>query len=672
MLQPIIIAVFILVAGGLLSWGMRVRKSTAVFIGALATVMAGSLGVYGSVNVLLIQGIINQRRLWNAPYASLSVGIDPLTAFFLLPIFIVGALVALHAFRRPPGDYAANRPHEFWLFLNLTLAGAIGVAIARNAVLFLFAWEIMTVASFLLIENSQRQPGGRSGGWVYLTAGHLGCAALFAMFALMGAGRILDFNHLQASGALMSVVFILGIVGFGGKIGLSPMQSWYPEPYPQAPAYCGAVLSGIVGNMGVYGLIRLLLILGGGEATTAPRWWGFLLLAAGLASALIGAARAMACRDLSRLLAWSSVENYGLIVAALGLGLVAAACGNGVAAYMGFAAAIFHTLSHAVVKSLLFLTASNIYARTGTRNLDRMGGLMHRLPVTGALFLIGALGAACVPPLCGFAGEFLLLMSAFTGAIGFQEATISAGIMFVAISIVAVASGLAVAAYLKAFGFAFLGNAKGPGAASNSKERRAGLIPNMILAAIALGMAALSPQILGVIGPTSLRLVNRWRETTTGSEDIDLWLSSNATSALESAFIGSWLLAGIVALAYIVRRWILSGKKTAAAPTWDCGYAAPDARMQYTATSFTRPLAENFHSVVNMETRTSPPRGLFPTEAGESASDTPGVERALGFSHLFRFANRISAYIRVIQTGRVQMYLLYMALVLVILLIWKL
>lgn len=670
MLQFTHYAILILVAAALAPLAVRRHPGAAAYVGTLGTGMAAALGLFAAINTILSQSIETQRRLWNAPYASLSTGIDPLTAFFLIPIFLVGALVALHAFQRRAGDYAANYPGEHYLFLNLTLAGAAGVAVARNAVLFLLAWELMTVASFLLVENSQRQPGGKSGGWIYLTAGHLGCAALFAMFALMGTGRILDFNHLTATGPLMSVVFILGCVGFGGKIGLAPLQTWYPEPYSQAPAHVGAILSGVVGNMGIYGLVRLLFILGKGEAP--PVWWGFLLLAGGLASAIIGAARSMGSRDLSRLLAWSSVENYGLIASGIGLGLVAAESGNGIASFLGFAAAILHTLNHSVAKSLLFLTAATIYPRTGTRNLDRMGGLMHRLPATGALFLVGALGAACVPPLNGFAGEFLLLMSAFKGALGSGHAPVSAGAMMLAIALVAVTSGLAVAAYLKAFGFAFLGNPKGPGAVSRSKERRSVLLPHMALAAAAVLMAAFSPRILDFIGPTAGRLAGLWRESATGNHDIDLWLASRGDGILDSAFVGSWLVAGCVALAYIVRRTLTRGKAQETAPTWDCGYAAPDARMQYTASSFTRPLADDFQVVVNLDKRETPPRGLFPTERSESLSEAPGVERAWGFGHLFRAVNRVAGSLRVFQSGRVQTYLLYMGLALVILLIWKL
>lgn len=670
MLQWIVWAIAALVIGGIASWIARPRPGVSAALGAAGCLAAAVLGLHGALGLLLAGNLESRRLVWNLPYTTMNVGADSLTALFLIPLFLVGAVVALHAVRRTPGEYAANRPHEHWLFLNFTLAGAALALVARNAVVFLAAWEIMTAASFLLIENDQRQPGGKGGGWVYLSAGHIGCAALFALFALLGAGRgTLDFASLEAAtGTTASAAFLLACVGFGGKVGLAPLQTWYPEAYPAAPAHVGAILSGVVGNMGIYGLLRTLSILGGG-GKTPPEWWGYVLVFAGLASGIIGAARSLASRDLSRLLAWSSVENYGLMAAGIGLGLLGAADHNSVVSFLGFAAAILHMGSHAVSKALLFLAAGSVYARTGTRNLDQTGGLLKRLPATGGLFLVGALGAASVPPLNGFIGEFLLLMSAFTGAGRYHSQSVAAVAMFLFIVVLAVIGGLAAAAYLKAFGFVFLGNPRGAGAASSSPERRRGLLPHALLAAAALALAALSPWALAAVAPAASRLVDLWREQESG--DLALWLSSDGPRVLDSVFAGCWLLAGCVAAVYLLRRVFTSGKKSASAPTWDCGYAAPDNRMQYTASSFVRPVAESFNVLVSLEDKETPPKGYFPSGASfESA--TPGVEKAWGFSHLFKYVAWLAAKIRVTQAGRVQIYLLYMAVALVVLLMWKL
>ncbi len=669
MLHWILCAIAAYAASGIIAWSLRHRPDFAGIIGAAGCLLAAVFGLYAAGSCLLTGSIERSRLAWNAPYTSLTLGMDYSTSLFLLPLFAIGALAALYALRRLPGDYAANQPHQHWLFLNLTLAGATLVLIARNAVLFLFGWELMTVASFMLVENDQRKPGGRSGGWIYLSAGHLGCAALFAMFALLGAEKgTLDFANMAAAPGTASIAFLLACVGFGGKIGLAPLQTWYPEAYAAAPAHVGALLSGVVGNLGVYGFIAFLNIPGVGGAPP-PAWWGYLLIACGLASAVAGAARSLASRDLSRLLAWSSVENFGLMAAGLGLGLLGAAYGNAVVSFLGFAAAILHVLNHSVSKALLFLSAGSLYARSGTRDLDRMGGLLKRLPLTGFLFLTGALGAAATPPLNGFVGEFYLLLSAFTGVREFAPASLAAAAMFLILAAVAVTGGLAAAAYLKAFGFAFLGNPRGPGAASLKGEQKSHLLPHAVLALLALALAGLSPWALAVVARPARRLATLWRPG--GAPDLERWLAESGPQTLSAAFTGCWLLAGCLALAYLLRRLALRGKKTAFAPTWDCGYAAPDARMQYTASSFVRPAAENFHAAAILRDQENPPRGYFPA-AASFASDTPGVETAWGFSHLFRGAAWLAAKVRVMQAGRVQIYLLYMAAALIVLLLWKL
>lgn len=659
----------ILVFTGLGAWIFRGRGAFSGILGAGGCVAAAAMGLWGVGNCLFFRQIETRRELWNVPYGSLSLGLDSLSALFLVPAFLVGGMAAMSALRRLPGDYATNRPREHWLFFNLTLASAVLAILARNAVLFLFAWETMTVASFLLVENDQRESGARSGGWVYLTAGHLGGACLFAMFAILGnAGGKLDFSSLAATGTGLSIAFALAFAGFGGKVGLAPFHAWYPESYPAAPAHVGAILSGVIGNLGIYGLARFLNLFGKGEPP--PEWWAYLLLAGGLASALLGAARSLASRDLSRLLAWSSLENYGLMATGLGLGLLGSATGNGMVSFLGFAGAIIHMLNHSISKGLLFLAAGTIYARTGTRDLNRMGGLLKRIPLTGLLFLVGGLGAAAIPPLNGFVGEFLLLMAAYNGVAGGAPTSLSAAAMVVAVAAVATVGGLAAAAYIKAFGFVFLGNPRGPGSASTGAERRGLLVPQCILAGLALLAAGLSPRLIDLIGPSAETLARLWSGSPTGVLGMEAY-SGTGGDVLYAAAIGSWLLAGCVAFAFLIRFALMRGKRAAKGLTWDCGYAAPGDRMQYNASSFARPLAETFDSCVTLEDKEQKPEGLFPGQASFSSS-TPGVNRAWGYSQVFSLVAKIASRVQAIQTGQVHTYLLYMGAVLVILLLWKL
>ncbi len=657
--------ILVLILSGLAAWIMQLRTAGPALLGAVGCVVGAGLGLYGAVSCLWLRQLETSRNLWNVPYGSLVIGLDSLTAIFLLPTFAIGAIAALAAIRRAPGDYAANHPHEHWLFFNITIAAAALALVARNAVLFLFAWEIMTVASFLLVENDQRAPGQRSGGWVYLTAGHIGCACLFVLFALMASeGATLDFSSLKAAGSTATAVFLLACVGFGGKAGLAPLHAWYPESYPHAPAHVGAILSGVVGNLGIYGLLRILTLLG--DSQPPPVWYGYALLFAGLASALIGAARSLASHDVARLLAWSSVENFGLMFTGIGAGLLGLAYGNHIVALLGFAGSILHVLNHSVSKALLFLSVGTVTLRSGTRMLDRMGGLAKRLPLTGLLFLIGGLGAASVPPLNGFASEFMLLFSAYTGAISLDGGMAAAFV--IAIATLALVGGLAAATYMKAFGFIFLGPARGPAAASHKNEQRRSLLPHCLLAVLALGLAGLSPYVLTILSPAAESLIRLW---SVDSTPIQNWKTSGGTEALLSAALGCWLIAGCVGVAYLIRFVLIRGKKAATGPTWDCGYAKPDNRMHYTASSFARPLAETFRMAAPGTDKETVPTGLFP-RASSFASENPGVEQAWGYRRIFSAIARIAAKVRLMQTGQVQTYLLYMAVVLVALLLWKL
>ncbi|MCC8180980.1 MAG: hypothetical protein LIP23_08745 [Planctomycetes bacterium] len=662
-------ALGIMVVSGLAAWAMRAQPSLSGPVGAGGGMAACCLGLWGSGQCLLFRQLESQNIQWSVPFGSMSMRLDLLAALFLTPIFLVGAMTALAAVRRLPGSYAANRPGEHWLFHNLTLAAAAGAVLARNAVFFLFAWELMTVASFLLIENEQREPGARRGGWVYLTAGHIGGACLFAMFALMGGGSgRLDFLSFSVHGWTVTAVFILAVVGFGGKIGLFPFHAWYPESYPAAPPHVGALLSGVVGNLGIYGLMRILYLLGQGGPP--PAWWGLLLLGCGLASAVIGAARSLVSRDLSRLLAWSSVENYGLMACGVGLGLIGAARADGIVSFLGFAAALFHMLNHSVSKALLFLCAGDVYNRAGTRDPGRMGGLLKRLPLTGMLFLIGALGAAAIPPANGFASELLLLLSAFTGVVE-MNSTADLAVMVAALAGIGLVGGIAAAAYAKAFGFVFLGNPRGPGGIAAVSERRAYLAPHLILAGLAIFLAAASPQVLEIVRPAAEVLTRAWLPTDPDGNPVARLVATAAGNPLRSAHTAFWLVAGTAAAAALARWLLVRRKRVRQAPTWDCGFAVPDARAQYTPSSFVQPLGKTLSIFANQLEQKTPVEGVFPAR-GEFSASVPGVERAWGYSQLFNLIGKVAGWIRVTQAGRVQIYLLYMAAVLIALLLWKL
>jgi formate hydrogenlyase subunit 3/multisubunit Na+/H+ antiporter MnhD subunit len=282
-------------------------------------------------------------------------------------------------------------------FFNLLLASMLLVVTARNGVLFLVSWEIMSLSSFFLVMFEDEKPGVREAGWTYLVTTHLGTALLLAMFVLLGRNSgSLDFDALSAPEAIAGVVFLLGLIGFGTKAGLMPLHVWLPEAHPVAPSYVSAVMSGVMIKMGIYGLLRTLTWLG-----EPPAWWGWTLLVLGVVSGVLGVLYALAQHDLKRLLAYHSVENIGIIAMALGVGLLGVHYRIPAMAALGFTGGLLHVVNHALFKSLLFLGAGSVLHATGVGDLDRLGGLLKRMPITGTTFLIGAAAICGLPPLNG-------------------------------------------------------------------------------------------------------------------------------------------------------------------------------------------------------------------------------------------------------------------------------
>src|SRR5260370_23854303 len=349
---------------------------------------------------------------WDVPYGSRFLDLDPLSGFFLIPVFVLCALAAIYG-----ADYLeAYRGKKSlappWFFFNLLVASMVVVILARNGVLFLMAWEMMALSSFFLVTFESEKESTRQAGWIYLVASHIGTAFLLALFILLGrANGSLDFDRFSVSSGA-GLLFVLALVGFGTKAGFIPLHVWLPEAHPTAPSHVSAVMSAVMIKTGIYGIVRVMMILGAPQA-----WWGWVLCGIGLSSGVIGVLLALAQHDLKRLLAYHSVENIGIIALGLGVGTLGVRTGLPAVAAVGFAGALLHVLNHTLFKGLLFLAAGNVAHSTHTREIDHLGGLLRRMPRTGVIFLIGASAISGLPPLIGFSIEFLIYLANFKGAV---------------------------------------------------------------------------------------------------------------------------------------------------------------------------------------------------------------------------------------------------------------
>jgi hydrogenase-4 component B len=653
----LLLALGFLVVGGLAALLAQGSPRWSTFLGVGGAVTGCVVGVIPAGCILLREPLRSLRVPWDVPYGAFFVQIDALSAFFLLPIFGLSALAALYGAEYMLAYRDEKSVGASWFFFDLLVASMAMVVVARNAVLFLVAWELMALASFFLVTFRDEEENVRAAGWIYLVATHFGTACLLALFVLLGRGTgSLDFDRFTAASGV-GPLFILAVVGFGTKAGVMPFHVWLPEAHPAAPSHVSAVMSGVMIKTGIYGLVRTLTFLG-----PLPAWAGWLLIGVGATSGVLGVLSALAQHDLKRLLAYHSVENIGIITLGLGLGLVGLHVGSSSLAVLGFAGGLLHVLNHAVFKGLLFLGAGSVFHATGTRDLEELGGLLKRMPWTGLTFLIGAMAISGLPPLNGFVSEFLLYLGAFGAAT--SPVTQGAVPALVVIAALALIGGLAVACFTKAFGIVFLGEPRGEHAAHAHEAGHAMRIPMQTLAAACLLIGMLSPVVVRALAPLL--------EQVTGLPPERVGLEvAQAAGTLGSITMCALGLVALAAVLTALRRSVLSRRLVNQAATWDCGYVQPTPRMQYTASSFAQPLTDLFGPLLATRRRVSPPEGLFPRAASFS-TDAPDACREHLYRPAFNGIGRTLSAFRWLQHGRVQLYVLYIGLTLLVLLVWKL
>jgi formate hydrogenlyase subunit 3/multisubunit Na+/H+ antiporter MnhD subunit len=627
-------------------------------MGTLGAVAAGVVGLAATLPVLAGAPARSLRVAWQVPHGAFFVAVDALSALFLLPVFAVGALTAVYGGEYLRGEGGGRSLGPPWFFFNLLLASMAMVIMARNAVLFLMAWEVMAVTSFFLVTFDDEEPSACRAGWTYLVAAHLGTACLLVLFVMLGRGSgSLDFDRFAPATESAGLLFLLALAGFGTKAGLLPFHVWLPEAHPAAPSHVSALMSGVMIKTGIYGLLRTLPALG-----TPHPWWGWVLCAVGLASGLYGVLFALAQSDLKKLLAYSSVENAGIVAMGLGLGVLGLAVGLPVLAVLGFAGALLHVVNHSLFKSLLFLAAGAVVRATGTREIDRLGGLLKRMPWTAAAFLVAAAAICGLPPLNGFVGEFVVYLGALQGITSTRGAATLP--MLAVLGGLALVGGLAAACFTKAFGMVFLGEPRGADAASAHEAPRSMLAPMLALAAACVLAGAAAPQVTSALAPVLAQV------TGLTAAEVGAALSTVIAPLSFVALLGLALIV-LVALLAGLRRALLARRVVSAAPTWDCGYAAPSPRMQYTGSSFTQPLADLFAPLLRTRVHVVPPDGAFP-RAASLATETPDLCGDRMYGPAFAGIESALAAFRWLQHGGVHLYVLYIALTLVALLVWKL
>ncbi|MEW6079230.1 MAG: proton-conducting transporter membrane subunit [Thermodesulfobacteriota bacterium] len=624
------------------------------------TGVAGAVPAIIAALVVLETGTAVSLRLpWPVPFGSFYVAVDPLSAFFILTISLVCALAAVYGTAYLDAYRAGKNLGPAWAFFNLLFASMLLVVISRNGLLFLVAWETMSLSSFFLVMFEHEKQEVRLAGWVYLVAAHAGQACLMFLFVFLGRqSGTLDFDAFTVppGAAAAGVLFLLAVAGFGAKAGFLPLHVWLPDAHPAAPSHVSAVMSGVMIKTGIYGLVRIISLLG-----MPAQWWGWTLILVGAVSGVMGVLFALAQHDIKRLLAYHSVENIGIISLGLGLWLLGVSTGHPALAALGLMGGLLHVINHAVFKSLLFFGAGAVAHAAGTRNMDVMGGLAKRMPRTALAFGIGSAAICGLPPFNGFVSEFLIYLAAFgliTGA-GVPGGPMAGGLIVLAA--LGLIGGLAAACFAKVFGIVFLGEPRTPQAAE-AHEAPAAMRFSMITLAvlcIALGLAA----------PLAVRLVLPAAGQLLDSAQVSA-VSLMAGGLLWKISWGGFAFIAVSGFLWGLRRRLLTGRVNTTGPTWDCGYAAPDSRMQYTASSFAWPVIDMFKWIIRPKLRVSVGQDFFPRRAGLSSHSSDPFRRNL-FDPLFRAVSELARRTHVLQQGRNQLYVLYIAVTVLVLLLVK-
>jgi hydrogenase-4 component B len=577
-------------------------------------------------------------------------GLDPLSAAFLLAILVVGAACAFYgltylAREREEGRHVVGVAH---LVLALLVTALALTVIARAAVPFLVAWEVMAVAAYLLVVFQHERPEVRRAGLLYLVATHAGILLLFALFAVW-AGGAGDFSfaalaaHAPVSAGRGAVILVLAVIAFGLKAGIVPFHFWLPEAHAAAPSHVSALMSGVVIKMGIYGLLRIMTLFG-----TPPPWWGWSVLVLGAGSGVLGVVWALAQHDIKRLLAFHSVENIGIILLGMGAGALGLAYGHPVIAVLGFAGAALHTFNHALFKSLLFLGAGSVTHATGARALDRFGGVARLMPTTAAAFLVGSAAIVGLPPLNGFVSEWVVFQALLQGG------RVNDPIRLGALAAVALAliGALALACFVKVVGVLYLGTARDP-VAGTAREPAAGMrrpVVGLAVLCVAIGLLPVA------VVPAAVRV-----GSLVAGVAPDVVAGGGAAGPATVFTLG---LAAFLVTAWAAYVWFARRHPQPQAATWGCGYATPTPRMAYTASSFAAPLLGAFRSVAGVRGGESD-GGAFETHPTD-----PVLERVIVPAwHGIRAA---AAGVRPVQRGGLQLYLLYVVAAVIMLLVYLL
>jgi hydrogenase-4 component B len=619
-------------------------------LNVLMVCTAAITGIVGSIISLLTHNTSSYQIALSLPFGPHSLAVDPLSALFSLPILLVAVSCSIYSLGYWKAEEQPRTIAKITVFYGLLVGSLLLILMARSSGLFLLGWEIVALAAYFVLTTNDTEAEVRTAGSLYMICTHIGTLSLFALFGLLagttGSYQLPQAASLSALAPTAATILTLALFGFGFKAGIMPLHIWLPGAHANAPSHISAIMSGVILKIGIYGLIRTLSFF-----RDVPLWWGITILALGVISGVIGVVFALAQHDLKRLLAYHSIENIGIILIGTGVAMIGISNGSQLLVVLGMAGALLHMINHALFKALLFLGAGSVIHAIGTREIDRMGGLLRRMPWTGIFFLVGAIAICGLPPLNGFVSELLIYLGLFHGAMQDSGAIATA----LAAPFLALVGGLAVACFVKVFGVIFLGTARSNQAA-HAHEANTSMKLAMALLALPCGIIGLFPLL---VAPLLESAVIAWHPS---FADTGLGLPANAP-------LGWITLLGLTLIAAVVLLYRFSPRRTndPSTETWGCGYLAPTSRMQYSASSFAEMLVGLFSGILRPHGHQPQISGSYPGQSSFAQHVTETVLEQIYLPFL-QWSNEKLSPLRHLQHGHLHIYILYTLLTLIALL----
>lgn len=647
-MTPILYGFLSIFIGGLLSLFLHERKKHLPFL--LFSGIGNLIIILQAIFVLINKTTLHTSLTLMFPFNEVSFVVGGMSAFFLIVIALMTFLGSVYGAGYLQHYFGKQKPiGTHYMFLALLNISMLGVVITSHTLMFLVIWEIMSLSSFFLVMFDAEKPGVFNAGMQYLILMHIGVVFLIIGFiAVASAAGSMQFDEIQAyyaSHPFPFSLFLLFLAGFGMKAGIVPLHIWLPEAHSAAPTHVSAIMSGVMIKTGIFGIIRLLTLFIGSPTNAMA----YTLIGLGIVSALYGILSAAAEKDMKRILAFSTIENAGIIITGIGIALLGYTTNNLYIMLFAFAGTMLHIVNHAVFKGLLFYATGAVFTATHERNIERLGGLIKRMPQTSALFLTGVIALCALPPLNGFISEFLLYISMLKGI---QSGTLSLSIISgLTLTCIAFTGAVALIAFTRLFGIAFLGTPRAPLPATVRDPGILMRIPMYCATALIILLAA-TPHLLfkRIISPE---------------------LFSDVYDTLTSILPPFAVFIGLTSILYILYRLIIRNKPKSYYKVWDCGYQQSSSRFQYTGYAYNAFFGTLFSGLYRTKEDHTPIQELFPAQTS-LATQRSDIVTELYERGIMRHIRVVLQKAACFQTGLLQHYILYALIFLIISILWAL